>query len=155
MSHRDFALQVLSRIEQALARGRPLSPNQREYLLEVCRLARESHPDPLGIRRPVGPPKTAPTMEMAQAVRNLMNSGKSYSDACELVGENYGVSGCDGGTTAQAYLQHRDEILAAEIIYSNRKSNEQQIAPTEVDQLTEHLERAFFAANKTNKRKSP
>lgn len=119
MSHRHYALNLLSMLEDALRRDRPIPDEARHYLLAVCERVRVGSPDPLGIKRTPGR-QSEPSFqrEVACMVHKRIAAGSSLADAVYEVGQATGKSGGSGEAVEKAYRQHRSEIEAVEKVHA-------------------------------------
>jgi hypothetical protein len=155
MSHRDYALVILAEIERTLQRGENLSITATQYLIEVCKLAREDDPDPLGITRKQGrQADQSRQLAMAQAVDSLVQGGATFSNACDTVGEMFGgVTGSDGGAVAKAWGAYKDDVIASRLLFEARSAN-RPFTPEESTEHKECLGRALAANAERNRRKT-
>lgn len=154
MSHRYYALAILAEIERTLQRGENLSITAKQYMIEVCKLAREDDPDPLGIgRKPGRQADPSRQLSMAQEVDRLVQGGATFPDACDTVGEMFGVTGSDGGAVAKAWGAYKDDVIASRLLFAARSAN-RPFTPEESTEFKECLGRAMAANAKLNRRKT-
>ena len=111
---RMAALGWLREIRWRLNSGR-LRHLDEEWLSAAIDRAIDGDPDPFGVRPGRGarpdPAIQERNLDIAKDVHWLITrEGKSLFDACEDVGEARNLSGANGGTVENAYLEHRQVI---------------------------------------------